>query len=172
MGYLLVVIEQFLMRLGASTFASVATRVAALTSSVPAKSVPALLASIKNFVGNNVGKFNMVLSVLAAAGMTIDWGAVTSSEPGLIPYVDNFKAIVNQASSELAGRNIEARHQHTGDGKDNQSDDGPLAEAIAAKRVIQRAALSCGSVNGLIALRDAIFMDETDFMRGLALLKA
>jgi hypothetical protein len=172
MGYLLGVIEQFLIKLSGPAFSSIATRVAALTSGVAAKSVPALLASIKNFVGNNVGKFNMVLSVLAAAGMSVDWGAVTSSEPGLIPYVDNFKAIVNQASAELAGKNIEARHQHTGNGKDDNSDDGPLAEAIAAKRVIQRAALTCGSVNGLIALRDAIFMDETVFMRGLALLKA
>jgi hypothetical protein len=173
MGYFLVVIEQFLARLSGPAFASISARVAALTSGAAAKTVPALLNSIKSFIGNNAGKLNMVVSVLAGAGMSIDWSKVEKEAPALIPYMDNMKAVANEAMATLRQDNTAARHLHTGNAKDDGGliVDSDLAEAIAAEKLIRRAALAVGSVSGLQIIREVVFMDETKFMKGMALIK-
>jgi hypothetical protein len=64
---------------------------------------------------------------------------------------------------------------YTGDGKDN-GDDGidPESDIVvgkAAKKLILRAAFATGNVANLEALREVIFMDESKFLKGMALLK-
>jgi hypothetical protein len=171
MGYVIGVITAFLRAQAPRVLPQIASKLSALIGkSVPA-TVPGMINIIKAFVGNNMGKLTFIITTLASYGFNFDYDEMAEKAPALIPYKDSFDAVMTAAVAKLREDNLTSRHEHTGDGVKNApiEDDGELAQAIAARAVILRASIAVGGVPALNNIREAIFMDESTYQKGLAL---
>jgi hypothetical protein len=113
--------------------------------------------------------------VLASVGISLDTDQLAIDEPRLLPYLNKWNAATNAALANLQTANAVARHKNTGDGENN-GDDGidPLSDIVigkAAKIQILRATFATGNLANLVALREIMFMDESTFLKGVALIK-
>jgi hypothetical protein len=168
-------VQAVLSRLAPKMLPAIVVRLTTMGAKISNGSVSGIMLGMKNWVGNNMGKVSLLISVLSSVGVTLDHDQLAAIEPKLLPYVDRWKAATDAALIVLEKENSESRHLYTGDGKDN-GDDGidPESDIVvgkAAKKLILRAAFATGNVANLEALREVIFMDESKFLKGMALLK-
>jgi hypothetical protein len=166
-------IESFLARVAPRLLPSIATRIAALTSRAVNSTAPAIISAIRNFVGANIGKMSMVMTVLSGAGMVFDWDDLVSQDPRLAPYLNNFKAVTNQALIALTEETEQAKHQYTGNGREDDAIDAAsdIIVGKAAAIQIRRATFATANLDNLVALREVMFMDESKFQKGLAIIR-
>jgi hypothetical protein len=74
---------------------------------------------------------------------------------------------------KLGQENKEARHEFTGNGREDDplDSENPIIVGKAAAILIRRATFATSNLANLEALREVLFMDESKYQMGLAIIK-